>query len=94
MGVDETWTWMLIAAMSMFVLVLALAARRASGVVPRRYPRTMFGLIIFVSIAAPAFAWVRLAGQISSTGWLAIAVSGGTVALAATMLIPPRHSNQ
>jgi hypothetical protein len=94
MGVDETWTWMLIAAVSMFVVVLALATRRIAGVVPSRYPRTMFGLIVFVSIAAPALAWVRLEGQISSTGWVAIGVGTATVILASVMLIPPRHPVQ
>jgi uncharacterized membrane protein HdeD (DUF308 family) len=94
MRVDETWIWMLVSAMSMLVLVLALAARRVAGVVPRRYPRTMFGLIIFVSIAAPALAWVRLEGQISSAGWLAIAACAAIVVLASVMLIPPRQPVQ
>lgn len=94
LDVDGTWIWMLIAAMSMLVLLLALAARRVVGVLPRRYPRTMFGLIIFISIAAPALAWVRLEGQISPTGWVAIGVSAATVALASLMLIPPRRPAQ
>lgn len=53
---------MLVSALSMLVLVLALAARRVAGVVPKRYPRTRFRLSILVSIAAPALAWVRLGG--------------------------------
>lgn len=90
MGVDETWIWMLVSAMSMLALVLALAARRVAGVVPRRYPRTMFGLVIFVSIAAPTIAWLRLEGQISPAGWVAIAACAAIIALASIMLIPPR----
>lgn len=91
MGVDETWIWMLIATAIMFLLVLALAARRASGVAPTRYPGTMFGLIIFVSIAAPAFAWIRLEGYISASGWASIVLSAATVSLATIMAVPPRH---
>lgn len=91
MGADETWIWMLIAAVTMFVLVLSLGARRVAGVVPRRYPRTMFGLIVFVSIAAPALAWVRLEGEISATGWVAMGIIAAAVALASVMLIPPRQ---
>lgn len=94
MGVDETWIWMVVSAVTMLVLVLALAARRLAGVVPRRYPRTMFSMIIFVSIAAPALAWVRFEGQISSAGWLVIAVCAAIVALASVMLIPPRQAVQ
>lgn len=36
MGVDETWAWMLIGALSTFVLVLAVVGRRASRVVRSR----------------------------------------------------------
>jgi hypothetical protein len=94
LGVDETWMWMLISTLIMLVLMLAVAARRVAGAVPKRYPRTLFGLIIFVSIAAPALAWVRLEGQILTTGWLAIAISAAVVTLASIMLVPPRHSSQ
>jgi hypothetical protein len=89
MGVVETWIWMVAAAATMFVLVLALAVRRAKGVTPRRYPAAMFGLIIFVAVAAPTLAWVRLEGIISPLGWAAIGACVGTVALSAIMLIPP-----
>lgn len=94
MGLEETWTWMLVAAATMFALVLALAARRVAGEVPRHYPRGMFGLVIFVSIVAPAFAWVRLEGQISATGWAAIGACVGIVAISAIMLVSPRQSAQ
>lgn len=88
--VDETWLVMLVCAATLCVLVVALAVRRMSGVVPGRYPRGMFGWIIFISIAAPAFAWVRLAGQLTTTGWLAIALCAAAGTLAALMLVPTR----
>lgn len=94
MAVDETWIWMLAGALGMCVLVLALVIRRTSGVVPRQYPRTMFGVIIFISITANALAWVRLEGEISTTGWAAIGVSAATAALATMMLVTPRRPAQ
>ena len=92
MDADESWAWVLVGASAMFVLVAAMAIRRASGVTPSRYPGAMFIAIVVVTVLTPVSVWVRLGGVTTGlTGWTA-GVCGTIVVLSTFMLVPPRAS--